>query len=182
MKATTLVLLTILMFASCGDRTKKNIPVNAGAVYTNACCCNPTVAAGAGLVFIPSMFTPNGDGLNDMLRPLGNVNIKFIYDVKISDAGNNLLYTIDTSFGIANAGSWNGYINAVSIHKGILNIDCKVIDVNNVLTNITAQSCAYICDSVSNAAVPNILNCKFETMLDPQTFGTPYGSGESFCY
>lgn len=181
MKISGYLLVTLLLIASCVDKKKDQAPLVTDPVYTNACCCDPTYPAGSGLVFIPTMFTPNGDGVNDLLHLLGNQQIKYIYDVEIRNATNALLYTIDTAFGNAAPGNWNGIINGVVFHKGVLNIQCKAIDNNNTITQISAQSCAYSCDSVSNAALPNILNCKFESMVDPGTLGTPYASGESFC-
>ncbi|MBK7691342.1 MAG: hypothetical protein IPK62_02810 [Bacteroidetes bacterium] len=161
---------------SCKGK-KEDLPQNVGPNYANACCCDASFSAGNGVVFIPSIFTPNSDGLNDYFSPLGNTNIAFIVDVKISDLNNNVIYAIDTAYGILNHGKWNGMNINQTLYKGVFNLSCKAIDNNNVITNLTAQSCSFICDD-PNAIIQNT-NCKFASMFDFITGNAPYASGEN---
>lgn len=181
MKRTTSIIFLFSLLYSCVDRKNQSSPTHTEITYSNACCCNTIFSAGSGSIFIPSMFTPNADGINDSFRPIGNSNTKYIYDVKITDAYNNLLYTIDTCFGTINSTSWNGYINANTRHRGIIQVSCKVLDLSNIVSVISAQSCSFVCDIPSNV-LTNLPNCKFESMYDPVSGSTPYASGETDCF
>jgi gliding motility-associated-like protein len=181
MKYLIYLLAIFSLISSCKDK-KKDVPSTSNTpTYTNACCCNAIFASGDAKVFIPSMFTPNGDNLNDLFKPIGNSNTKYIYNVLISDVNGEQIYQIDTSFGINNSRSWDGYINTTTKHRGIINVSCQVKDINNNISSITAQSCSFFCD-VPSSIINYLPNCKFEDMYDPMTGTTPYITKESSCF
>ena len=183
MKNLIFIIFASIFFVACKNKKDNKVSVNASQPsYTNACCCSAFFNVGSGKVFVLSIFTPNADGINDIFRLIGNANITLIYDVKISDNSFNLLHVIDTCFGIANAQSWNGYINATDRHRGIINITCKVEDVNNVVSTFTAQSCSFVCDTVlASSVIANLPNCVLEASFDPVNFTAPFASGETTC-
>jgi CHU_C Type IX secretion signal domain len=159
----TVTTLWSLLIFSCGP---SRTPKVAQASYANACCCNTVFVAGQGSIFIPSAFTPNGDGVNDMLWLQKYGAIKYIVNVKISDSLNNVIFTIDSAYNGAAYKTWNGIANG-SIYKGVVNVTCTVIDSANIATNITANSCSYVCDANNTNAIVNKLNCKLNDQKTP---------------
>jgi gliding motility-associated-like protein len=63
-------------------------------------------------LFIPNAFTPNGDGKNDIFRPLIFGNVTSFTFVIYNRWGGLVYETHDP------AGGWNGKINGLSAQKG----------------------------------------------------------------
>ena len=63
------------------------------------------------MVFVPTLFSPNGDGVNDVLYVRGQLNsLRFeIYD----RWGNKLFETTDQTMG------WDGTVNGKPVNNGI---------------------------------------------------------------
>jgi CHU_C Type IX secretion signal domain len=159
----TTLLFTILLFACGPTNISKQV---AGPSYANACCCNTMFSAGIGSIFVPSAFTPNGDGINDVLMLQKYGAVKYIVNTQIKDSLNNLIFTIDSAYNGTAYKTWNGLSNG-TVYNGVLNITCTVIDSANVATNISANSCSYVCNSSNANAIVNKLNCKLSDQKIP---------------
>ncbi len=64
-------------------------------------------------IYFPNAFTPNGDGLNDEFKPVGNVNILSKYELLIYDRwGNKVFESKDPNIG------WNGINGNIKYPEG----------------------------------------------------------------
>ncbi|MFN0187817.1 MAG: gliding motility-associated C-terminal domain-containing protein [Bacteroidia bacterium] len=100
------VILVIENFLGCTDTLVKKIAVGAN---------NPA--------FIPTTFTPNGDGKNDIFRVRGE---QFTLEVmKIYDQWGTLLYSTDAAFP-----QWDGTVNGKTVMNGTYVYRIVVVDEN----------------------------------------------------
>lgn len=76
-------------------------------------------------VFVPSAFTPNNDGRNDLLRPLG-AGIKYIETFSVYNRWGQLLFTTRN-----NGQGWDGRFNGVMQATGTYVWFVKAVDFNN---------------------------------------------------
>lgn len=178
MKIILALLLTTFLQTACTNKKSKSTTNK----YKDACCCEAIINVGSGKIYVPSLITPNFDGVNDAFVIIGDTNINLIFDINIKDYNNNLIASIDTFTGYTVTKNWNCSISPTQIYKGIFTISGKILDKNNIIHNFNAKSCSFTCDvSISNV-IPNFLNCKLPSMLDYNTFTTPYNSGETSCF
>jgi gliding motility-associated-like protein len=72
--------------------------------------------------WVPSAFSPNGDGLNDIFRPISGANIEVLNFSIVDRWGNRVFQSVDIFSG------WNGRINNVDADQGsyyyVLNYYC----------------------------------------------------------
>jgi hypothetical protein len=83
-------ILLLLIMSSC-NKANPGARVNCDYLITDTLGTNDS-----GRIYIPSAFTPNGDGLNDIYYPHG-INISEINTFTIYDANNNIVFT-DSAF------------------------------------------------------------------------------------
>ncbi|RYZ55055.1 MAG: hypothetical protein EOP49_03745 [Sphingobacteriales bacterium] len=101
MKTITASILAIFMFAGCKDKED-------AVLVTEPCHCNglpKNYTDSTGFLVLPTAFTPNGDGLNDLFRPVITPGLITPGSYLLSiTAGNDavLFQTTDTAAG------WNG--------------------------------------------------------------------------
>ncbi|MFZ1676867.1 MAG: gliding motility-associated C-terminal domain-containing protein, partial [Saprospiraceae bacterium] len=78
------------------------------------CCGNPALdeAIGNGHIYLPNIFTPNFDGINDRLNVYGD-SLSRILRMEIKDIGGRVVY--DTSNILHNDfhAGWNGKVDGV---------------------------------------------------------------------
>jgi hypothetical protein len=173
-----LLVLPFIFYISCGQSSTTTNTNQLITNYTNACCCNTIFNVGIGKIFIPSMFTPNSDGLNDQFRIYGDSNIKFIVDVTISNS-TTFTSTFDTIYGGQTNNSWSGMLNNNIIFEGNFNCSFKVIDKANSIINFSGSSASFIKTTHAFNFISNYANCKFEDQLDFATFSLPYLTNET---
>ncbi len=69
--------------------------------------------------FIPNIFSPNGDGVNDELVIFGNENISQLESLQIYDRWGNLLVESLNPPMNNSQGSWDGAVNGANVNPGV---------------------------------------------------------------
>jgi gliding motility-associated-like protein len=175
-----LIILFVTLFINACCTKPSPVILSIKTQYSDACSGMATYGVGNGIVFVPSIFTPDGDGINDLFTPRGNANISTIYDVFIKDRNGNIITTLDTSKGGLNNKSWNGKLSNGVLHSGVFTVSLKVKDNSGTITQLNnALGCVFSCTTTSSSVIPNKTNCVFDAMLDLVTFQLLYPSQES---
>src|SRR5688572_10766301 len=91
MKAAVSIVLiaTLIIFQHCtkpNDVADPVIPINCNGLITDTLGTNDNAK-----IYMPNAFTPNGDGLNDIIRPI-TFNVASI-EFTIYDASNNVVFS-----------------------------------------------------------------------------------------
>jgi gliding motility-associated-like protein len=118
-------------YLSCADcKTTRAAPVNT-TVYTvkltnsYGCVYTDTVTVyidSVRPVFIPNIFTPNGDGKNDIFQPFANNSVRNIKSFKVFDRWGELVYeTHDAPIGINGIGGtgWDGFLKNKPLNPAV---------------------------------------------------------------
>lgn len=81
------LVLLLILFYSCKDEEQNGSSVP-------SCCANPPILEriGNGNIYVPNIFTPNGDVLNDVIHPFGDSNITRIISFQIMDENGAILF------------------------------------------------------------------------------------------
>ena len=78
--------LTILLLSNCKKSNDTIVPINCDGLLTDTLGTNDNAR-----IYMPNAFTPNGDGLNDIIRAIGQNITSFSFT--IYDANNNVVFS-----------------------------------------------------------------------------------------
>ena len=127
--------------------------------YFNSCKTNESIispmvtAADSIRIFIPTAFTPNGDGLNDNFYPTGAGIKTFIVSVK---------YGNKNVFKGAENEKWNGMNKENSLYQGNFDYEIQLVSEMNKRFKITGTI------SLITDPLIDVCECHFEDMIDPR--------------
>ena len=118
-------------------------------IYENCCSTTPVERYfGPGKVYIPNMFTPNDDGINDLFYVQADDGIEMIEVFRITDEDGNVLHENFSIFPNNIIYSWYPYDRDTdtATHKGVFNYYIEVKNINDDVFEITGSACSYVCD------------------------------------
>jgi gliding motility-associated-like protein len=157
------VLVTFL--SACGSKNNST-----KADFNNACCCTAIQSVNGETVFIPSVFTPNGDFSNDAFQIIGGPGIDKITNINIKDMDGNILLNIDKMWGSSSNKSWDGNINGVP-YEGNFQVSAIVTLKSGVTEQVNGKSCVYNCALHAAGTISNASNCMPGDRFDLVTGG-----------
>lgn len=136
------------------------------------CCANPPIIEpiGNGNIYLPNIFTPNADGVNDLIHPFGDSNITRIISFQIADENENILFEeLNYAFNYSTPASisWNGMVGN-EVVKGIFTVKIEAESSDGTRGIVEGKVCSFPCDNSSSKEPPfnMINNCRFPTQHD----------------
>lgn len=123
---------------------------------------------------LPTAFTPNGDGTNDILRGHSN-NVAGTYSFTVVDASNNTIFTTTDLYA-----SWNGNITSAPIYDNyIVRLHVEFADGKKIDTCCNIHLSIY---NRSTGCIPvDTTTMSFEDQFDPSTWTLKYKTNENVC-
>jgi hypothetical protein len=146
----------------------------------NGCCDTPAINAtvGNGHVYVPNVFTPNGDGINDRLVVYGDQNIILIRSFRVSDKeGTSVFYAEDI---VPNdpTSAWDGTVNA-KYKNGVYSIVMVVQAFDDVIATLQGKVCNYRClDSGEEEPISGV-GCQFPSQVEDGVYSPTIPSFEA---
>lgn len=162
-----LCILTMAMSLSC----QKDESVLQG------CCGNEPVSGSFGnaRILVPNIFTPNGDGVNDLLFIHGD-SIRIIHTLEIINReGNPVVEMQSLSTDNPKTPVWDGMINGV-VQTGLYTIYLSIEAEDGTVADFAGTVCNYPCALIESKVAISMDACYFSSQ-----FPNPYylGGGDT---
>ena len=167
-----MVLFFICTLAFVATSQEDEFPPEVEALFVNCCTGTPFVAAvGAGNVFIPNAFTPDGDGINDFFQISADTGIMRIDTMEIYDQiGGGMIFSSMNITDISPTTGWDGTITD-TIVAAQYTYHIILTSTDSVRRTFSGIFCSIPCDNIVEGTAPlNLGNCIFSTQLDIDTW------------
>ncbi len=125
------------------------------------CCENEPISEplGNAIVFVPTVFTPNGDGINDLFYVLGD-SIRRVITLSIRDNYGNLVFRADSVEANNPSKAWDGTVNGV-VRKGLYSVTGAVEANDGSVGYFESKVCNYPCGLMDIEERVSISGCHF---------------------
>lgn len=176
-------LLIISSFAFVATSTEDDIFLADDSDTISCCALSPTLSTlGDGNIFIPSAFTPDGDGVNDVFQVVGNPGIAQIDTFEIRSLDNDSLLFLATDItDISSTTGWDGVVNDTIVPaQYFYRIQLTAND--GTTDSYDGLVCCFPCAEPTGVAEPlNLESCIFATQYDTAngTFSSNTPSSEA---
>lgn len=147
-----------------------------------SCCGLGTISrqAGNGMVFLPAAFTPDGDGINDVLFPQTDGNIERIDSFLVFSIDTiSEVFRLENSTDFSPAAGWDGMVGD-TILAATYEVRVWVTAQDSTRGVVSGYVCALPCQQPSGEPRPvNLDECVFGNQFDPMLgFNRELDSGE----
>lgn len=157
----TLILLFLLFSFGCQDSKPLFSKIK-------SCCeTSPILATvGNGKIYVPNIFTPNNDGINDRLTIFASEEITLIKKVEIKD-GSKVIFSATNFEPFDSNNEWDGRKDD-EIVKGVFSVEIEITDIDGNTQILTGEVCCLPCgnNSEKEKKFDNIDNCFFGAQHD----------------
>jgi len=179
----------IMLFTTGCEKVDNNLHQHKESVkeYESCCGTEPSVLeSGKTYVYIPNVFTPNGDGKNDIFHPFVNNNITRIgyFEVFVeTDTSTILLYQVtNVSIDEVKKKGWNGLDKEGKPHKGYFTYSIYFHTRDKGAFILKGAACAVLCGEDS-AIFKNREGCFYPEQVDSDgVFNKSIKNSETDCF
>lgn len=143
------------------------------SVY-KGCCEDPPVykRVGDGKIYVPNVFTPNNDGINDRLIIYGD-SITNISSIEIwNKEGVRVYYSLHIPTNDYTT-AWDGRVNE-RVERGLYSFELSAETYKGYAFSVKGNVCNCPCDQMIDADLIPIRNCKFGINFPFQPDYNPY--------
>ena len=158
--------LALLLFVATSDDEDFRLD---GSV-NNCCSYNPVdLTIGDGYVYIPTAFTPNGDGINDVFRVMVDSNVVFMDSIRIypGDFLSGAVFSADSLTDFTPSTSWDGTDAAGVITPGSYEYFVSLTARNGTSQSLIGRVCVLPCPNPGENQTANFVGqCTFGNQVD----------------
>lgn len=165
------IILILIAFVTVSCDKEKHNPLT-------GCCGNPGIdeQIGNGHIYVPNIFTPNGDNINDFFIIFGD-SVRLITNLEIKNASGTVVFSRANFIPNQFDAGWDGYTNGVVV-EGLYAVSFTVEAENGTIKVLHSEVCNYPCDSNGNSESVKIEKCQFPIQSDHGHFGSTFSSNE----
>jgi hypothetical protein len=172
----------IITFLYC-DKDNENV----GLSSVDQCCATPHLegVVGNAKVYVPNIFTPNNDGINDLFGVFSNDSVEVIESFIIKDKAGKTHFTNENFKADDFSEFWDGQKSNGDPYVGIFVFDLTVVSQNGQTASFSGEVCSCPCDegSCTFQTVSNALKCTFGTQHNGAGGYEPsFDPGEQNCF
>ena len=147
-------LVLSVSFFACSD--------DEGAVRNCSCHANPVeFSVGGAKVYLPNIFSPDGDGVNDQYVPFGRSDIAEIEEFVIRKPNNDILFLNENFATNMQSEGWDA-IDGSDKFLGDFKFSIRIRNVDGMVATFDGTACSFVCDEGA-ANLENVTNCKWGT-------------------
>ena len=160
-----------LFLVSCKDDADPSV--------LEGCCGNLPLNAQVGEIthiYIANIFTPNGDGINDLMMLNGSIFLN-VTAFELKDKEGNVVHSYSSDIGQKDFALWNGEIDG-EIKKGFYTYSLTVVTFDGTEETFEGGICNYPCDVDIAEERISADNCTFSTQTFNGYFDSTIPSGE----
>jgi hypothetical protein len=145
-----LSVIMVFFFWSCADTGPGNL---------SGCCEKDAldVTFGLGRLFVPNIFTPNQDGVDDRLFPRGD-SISQILDFVISDFRGDVVFETHHTPPNDKHYGWDGHVNG-KLLQGLYSFSITAESIDGTTVTYAGETCNFPCGIVDVSSADLSLRC-----------------------
>ena len=152
------LLISFTLFLGCknDDESSSNDPD-----YSACCGTEPLIASlDTGAIYVPNIFTPNSDGINDLFYVLAGSGIAQVVSLEIKDDDGNVVFESLNHQANEPALGWDGIDMNNTVRRGNFSYQLTVESVLGDQQTFTGFVCAFACDD-EGFPDENVTDCNF---------------------
>ncbi|MDQ3015267.1 MAG: gliding motility-associated C-terminal domain-containing protein [Bacteroidota bacterium] len=145
----------------------------------SGCCGTPSIEASFGnaTIFVPNIFTPNGDGINDLLQVYGD-SIRIISNLEITTSNGIVVFSAMDVFQNDPVATWDGYVNGIKL-EGLFDISVTSMAEDGTIKIFKGKVYNYPCGDATFPHPVNTNDCHFPSQVDNGVYNHNIPSGEN---
>lgn len=145
-------MLVLLLGESCKKDKYENCCPNSSTEFT----------VGNGKVYVPNIFTPNGDGVNDVFQVFGDTNVQAYKNIKIKNGKGDVIFELEE---VQNIGAFNPVWTPTS-YEGNFSYSFIAASKDGTEVAISGSACSYTYQSGNPPEGFDCTKCRFATQHD----------------